>query len=56
MSARSGAAESPRLLPDQNLGSALVSRIADVHPGSAHVRELGLQAADDDMIRLARRT
>lgn len=40
----------PRLLLDQNLGPALARRLGDVYPGSAHVREFGLAAADDEAI------
>lgn len=40
----------PRLLFDQNLAPSLVQRLADVYPASAHVREVGLAAADDDAI------
>ena len=49
MSAREGAAPSgaPRLLLDQNLAPVLARRLAELYPGSAHVREFGLQAADD---------
>lgn len=41
----------PRLLLDQYLAPALVRRLADLFPGAAHVRELGLAAADDAIIR-----
>jgi predicted nuclease of predicted toxin-antitoxin system len=37
-----------RLLLDQNLW--LLTVLADLYPGSMHVRELGLQAADDDTV------
>ena len=40
----------PRLLFDQNVAPALPSRLADLYPGSAHVRDLGLASADDEMI------
>jgi len=52
VSAEEGAAPSgtPRLLLDQNLPPALVRRLADLYPGSAHVREFGLQAADDEAV------
>ena len=52
MSGRGGAAgpAPPRLLLDQNLAPALVRRLADLYPGSAHVRELGLAAADDEAV------
>jgi len=36
-----------RLLFDQNLAASLVQRLADVYPGSAHVRAVGLASADD---------
>lgn len=39
-----------RLLLDQNLSPRLVSILGDLHPGSTHVREVGLQAADDDTV------
>lgn len=41
---------SPRLLLDQNLAASLVRRLADLYPGSAHVREVGLGSADDEAI------
>ena len=41
---------SPRLLLDQNLAASLVRRLADLYPGSAHVREMGLASADDEAI------
>ena len=39
-----------RLLLDQNLSPRLLSALADLYPGSTHVREVGLQAADDDAV------
>jgi predicted nuclease of predicted toxin-antitoxin system len=39
-----------KLLFDQNLASALVSRLASVYPGSEHVRESGMHAASDNDI------
>ncbi|MBI4502840.1 MAG: DUF5615 family PIN-like protein [Gemmatimonadetes bacterium] len=39
-----------KLLFDQNLSHHLVSRLADVCPGSAHVRQLGLERADDETV------
>jgi predicted nuclease of predicted toxin-antitoxin system len=36
-----------KLLFDQNLAPSLVARIADLFPGSEHVRDAGLAAADD---------
>lgn len=38
------------LLYDQSLSYELVSRLADLFPGSSHVRQLGLERADDDVI------
>jgi predicted nuclease of predicted toxin-antitoxin system len=35
-----------RLLFDQNLAASLVQRLADLYPGSRHVREVDLGAAD----------
>ena len=44
-----------KLLLDQNLSPRLAAILADVYPGSAHVRELGLErAGDDDVWRYAR--
>jgi predicted nuclease of predicted toxin-antitoxin system len=39
-----------KLLFDQHLAPGLVRRLADLYPGSAHVRDFGLQAADDEAI------
>ena len=39
-----------RLLFDQNLSPRLVVLLADLHPGSTHVRNEGLQRADDDAV------
>jgi predicted nuclease of predicted toxin-antitoxin system len=39
-----------KLLFDENLSFRLVPELADVYPGSAHVRELGLRGADDRRI------
>lgn len=36
-----------KLLFDQNLSPRLVVLLADVFPGSAHVRDVGLASADD---------
>lgn len=36
-----------KLLLDQNLSPLLVDRLKDVFPGSVHVRDAGLSAADD---------
>ena len=41
---------SPRLLLDQNLAPSLARRLGDLYPGSAHVREFGLAAADDEIV------
>ncbi len=40
----------PRLLFDQNLAPSLPRLLADLYPGSTHVRDVGLAAADDDAI------
>lgn len=39
-----------RLLFDQNLSSRLVRLLADIYPGSVHVRGLGLHESDDEVI------
>lgn len=39
-----------KLLFDQNLSFRLVRRLADVYPGSGHVRLLGLDQTDDQEI------
>jgi hypothetical protein len=39
-----------RLLLDQNLSPRLLTALGDLFPGSTHVREVGLQAADDDSV------
>lgn len=36
-----------KLLFDENLPLRLVTLVADLFPGSQHVRELGMQSADD---------
>ena len=36
-----------KLLLDQNLSHLLVGKLSDVFPGSGHVRDFGLQNADD---------
>ena len=36
-----------RLLFDQNLSPGLTMPLSDLFPGSLHVREVGLQSADD---------
>lgn len=43
-------APGPRLLFDQNLAAGLVRLLADVYPGSIHVRQLGFAAAPDEAI------
>jgi predicted nuclease of predicted toxin-antitoxin system len=40
----------PRLLFDQNLAPSLPHRLADLYPGSTHVRDVGLATADDEAI------
>lgn len=39
-----------KLLFDQNLSYVLVARLADLYPQSAHVRDLGLESADDEAV------
>jgi len=39
-----------KLLFDENLSPNLVIRLADLFPDSLHVREVGLQAADDQAV------
>jgi len=39
-----------RLLLDQNLSPRLLTALADLYPGSTHVREVGLRDADDDTV------
>ncbi len=36
-----------KLLLDENLSPRLVGALADVYPGSVHVRHVGLESADD---------
>lgn len=36
-----------KLLFDQNLSYKLASRLAELFPGSTHVRNIGLESADD---------
>lgn len=50
MSGTGGGSAAPRLLLDENLAPALARRIADLYPGSAHVRDLGLAMADDEAV------
>jgi predicted nuclease of predicted toxin-antitoxin system len=37
-----------KLLFDQNLSHWLPSMVADVYPGAGHVRDFGMERADDD--------
>ncbi|HEY7120471.1 MAG TPA: DUF5615 family PIN-like protein [Tepidisphaeraceae bacterium] len=39
-----------KFLFDQNLSYKLVIRLADLYPGSAHVRDFGLADADDEIV------
>jgi len=39
-----------KLLFDENLSFRLVAALADIYPGSAHVREVGLLGAEDSRI------
>lgn len=39
-----------KLLFDQNLSPSLATRLADVFPESAHVREVGLARATDELV------
>ena len=39
-----------KLLFDQNLSHTLVVRLADVFPDSVHVRQVGLETADDQVV------
>ncbi|MBI2910683.1 MAG: DUF5615 family PIN-like protein [Chloroflexi bacterium] len=39
-----------RLLFDENVSPRLVQMLADAYPGSMHVRDVGLLAADDHQI------
>jgi len=39
-----------KLLFDENLSPALVQRLADLFPGSLHVRDIGLRSADDSLV------
>ena len=39
-----------KLLLDQNLSPRLARTLSAVYPGTTHVRDVGLQAADDDTI------
>jgi predicted nuclease of predicted toxin-antitoxin system len=39
-----------KLLFDENLSFKLAQRLADLFPGSTHVRDVGLKAADDPAV------
>ena len=39
-----------KLLFDQNLSYKLVKRLSDLYPGSEHVRQVGLDEADDTAV------
>ncbi len=39
-----------KLLFDHNLSSRLVAALRDLYPGSVHVREVELQAVDDEVV------
>lgn len=39
-----------KLLLDQNLSHFLAANLCDVFPGSGHLRDFGLQAADDEAV------
>ena len=39
-----------RLLFDENISPVLVHQLADLYPDSLHVRDAGLQSADDDAV------
>ena len=39
-----------KLLFDQNLSHKLTVHLADVYPGSTHVRNVGLKTADDPVV------
>jgi predicted nuclease of predicted toxin-antitoxin system len=39
-----------KLLFDQNLSPKLVSRLADLFPGSSHVQSVALDCANDDQV------
>ncbi len=40
-----------KLLFDENLSHKLPRRLADIFPSSLHVRDIGLKAADDPLVR-----
>ena len=39
-----------KLLFDENLSHRLVERLADIYPGSQHVRQLGMKSAPDRIV------
>jgi len=39
-----------KLLFDENLSDRLVDRLADVYPGSRHVRQLGMKSSPDRIV------
>lgn len=39
-----------KLLFDQNLSSRLVQTLQDLYPGSTHVKDVGLESADDALV------
>lgn len=39
-----------KLLFDENLSPSLLRRVADLFPNSVHVRDVGMQAADDPLV------
>ena len=39
-----------KLLFDHNLSPRLVRSLADTYPGSTHIRDIGLQTADDEAV------
>ena len=39
-----------KLLLDENLSERLLSLLGDLYPGSAHVRQVGMNRADDAVI------
>ncbi len=39
-----------KLLLDENISQRLVEKLKDEFPGSAHVKDFGLQSADDETI------
>lgn len=39
-----------RLLLDQNLSPGIIAALSDLYPGSRHVRDVGLDRADDELV------